>query len=90
MNIVPRLLLQILTYMPKYQLDKIIEKYKWNYKAQELSCWEQHVYLVFAQLAYRESLRDIESCLEAFEYIRYNPSYSYYNRSTIYLDNVIK
>ncbi len=40
MNIVPRLLLQILTYMPKYQLDKIIEKYKWNYKAQELSCWE--------------------------------------------------
>jgi hypothetical protein len=57
---------QILTYMPKYQFDKIIEKFKGNYKAQEFSCWEQYVCMVFAQLTYRESLRDIESCLEAF------------------------
>ena len=57
---------QLLTYMPKYQFDKIIEKYKGNNKAQEFSCWEQYVCMVFAQLTYRESLRDIESCLEAF------------------------
>lgn len=66
MNTGRTLLSQILTYMPKYQFDKIIEKYKGNYKAQEFSCWEQYVCMVFAQLTYRESLRDIESCLEAF------------------------
>ena len=66
MNTGRSLLSQILTYMPKYQFDKIIEKYKGNYKAQEFSCWEQYVCMVFAQLTYRESLRDIESCLEAF------------------------
>jgi hypothetical protein len=66
MNTGRSLLSQILTYMPKYQFDKIIEKFKGNYKAQEFSCWEQYVCMVFAQLTYRESLRDIESCLEAF------------------------
>ena len=66
MNTGRSLLSQILTYIPKYQLDKIIEKYKGNHKAQEFSCWEQYVCMVFAQLTYRESLRDIESCLEAF------------------------
>ena len=66
MNTGRSLLAQILTYMPKYQFDKIIEKYRGNYKAQEFSCWEQYVCMVFAQLTYRESLRDIESCLEAF------------------------
>lgn len=66
MNTGRSLLSQILTYIPKYQFDKIIEKYKGNYKAQEFSCWEQYVCMVFAQLTYRESLRDIESCLEAF------------------------
>ena len=66
MNTGRSLLSQILTYIPKYQLDKIIEKHKGNYKAQEFSCWEQYVCMVFAQLTYRESLRDIESCLEAF------------------------
>ena len=66
MNTGRSLLSQILTYMPKYQFDKIIEKYKGNNKAQEFSCWEQYVCMVFAQLTYRESLRDIESCLEAF------------------------
>jgi hypothetical protein len=66
MNTGRSLLSQILTYMPKYQFDKIIEKFKGNYKAQEFSCWEQYVCMVFAQLTYRESLRDIESCLEAY------------------------
>jgi hypothetical protein len=66
MNTGRSLLSQILTYMPKYQFDKIIEKFKGNYKAQEFSCWEQYVCMVFAQLTYRESLGDIESCLEAF------------------------
>ena len=66
MNTGRSLLSQILTYIPKYQLDKIIENYKGNYKAREFSCWEHYACMVFAQLTYRESLRDIESCLEAY------------------------
>ena len=46
------LLSQILTYMPKYQFDKIIKKYKGSYKvnckAQKFNCWEQYVCMVFA------------------------------------------
>ena len=45
------------------------------------------------ELAKVQSIVTYHKCigqLEAYGYIRYNPSYSYYNRSTIYLDNVIK
>ena len=72
MNTGRSLLSQILTYIPKYQFDKIIEKYKGNYKTQEFSCWEQYVCMVFAQLTYRESLRNIEYCLEAFGHKLYH------------------
>jgi transposase len=66
MNSGKSLLSQVLTFLPKYHFDKLVIKYKGNYKAQEFSCWEQYVCMCFAQLTHRESLRDIESCLEAF------------------------
>lgn len=67
MNIGKTVLTQIVNYIPKYQFDKIVEKYKGNYKAQEFSCWEQFVCMLFAQLTHRESLRDIETCLGTFK-----------------------
>jgi hypothetical protein len=67
MNIGKTVLTQLVNYIPKYQFDKIVEKYKGNYKAQEFSCWEQYICMVFAQLTYRESLRDIETCLATFK-----------------------
>lgn len=60
------LLSQVLTYIPKYQFDKVVDKYDGNYRAKGFSCWEQFVCMVFAQLTYRDSLRDIEACLEAY------------------------
>jgi hypothetical protein len=57
------LLAQVLEFIPKYEFDKIVEKYKGNYRAQEFSCWEQYICMAFAQLTGRESLRDIETCL---------------------------
>ena len=63
MNKGKTLLAQVLDFVPKYEFDKLVEKYKGNYKAQEFSCWEQYVCMVFAQLTQRESLRDIETCL---------------------------
>lgn len=63
MNKGKTLLAQVLDFVPKYEFDKLVEKYQGNYKAQEFSCWEQYVCMVFAQLTQRESLRDIETCL---------------------------
>src|SRR6202161_454612 len=42
-----------------------VERYDGNYKLQSFSCWDQFLSLAFAQLTYRESLRDIEACLRA-------------------------
>lgn len=57
------LLAQVLEFIPKYEFDKLVEKYKGNYRAQDFSCWEQYICMAFAQLTGRESLRDIETCL---------------------------
>jgi len=56
---------QLIDLLPKYEFDKSVRKYKGNVKAQSFSCWEQYLTMCFAQLTYRESLRDIESCLQA-------------------------
>jgi len=63
MNAGKTFLAQVMDFVPKYEFDKLVEKYKGNYKAQEFSCWEQYVCMAFAQLTQRESLRDIETCL---------------------------
>src|ERR1035437_11083216 len=63
MNKGKTLLAQVLEFVPIYEFDKLVEKYQGNYKAQEFSCWEQYVCMVFAQLTQRESLSDIETCL---------------------------
>ncbi len=56
---------QLFDLIPKYQFDKIVNKYKGNHKSQSFSCWEQYIIMSFAQLTYRKSLRDIEACLQA-------------------------
>jgi len=63
MNKGKTLLAQVLDFVLRYEFDKLVEKYRGNYKAQEFSCWEQYICMVFAQLTQRESLRDIETCL---------------------------
>jgi len=56
---------QIMNHLPKHSFRKNVNKYKGNYKVKSFSCWEQLLVMSFAQLTYRESLRDIESCLRA-------------------------
>jgi hypothetical protein len=56
---------QIMSFIPKYEFDKRVIKYKGNYRIRQFSCWDQFLCMSFAQLAYRESLRDIEVCLNA-------------------------
>jgi len=56
---------QIMSHLPKHSFRKYVNKYKGNYKVKSFSCCEQFLVMSFAQLTYRESLRDIESCLRA-------------------------
>lgn len=58
---------QIMSYIPKYSFDSCVKKYRGNYKVQSFTCWEQFLAMTFAQLTYRESLRDIETCLRAMQ-----------------------
>lgn len=56
---------QLMELLPKYEFDKCVNRYRGNYKVQRFRCWEQFLVMSFAQLTYRESLRDIEACLGA-------------------------
>jgi hypothetical protein len=56
---------QILDFLPKYEFDKCVERYQGNHKIQSFPCYAQFLCMAFAQLTYRESLRDIETCLRA-------------------------
>ena len=56
---------QLMDFAPSYAFRRCVERYRGNYKIQRFSCWDQFLTLAFAQLTYRESLRDIEACLRA-------------------------
>jgi len=56
---------QLMNFIPKTYFDKLVLSFKGNYRVRTFSCWDQFLCLSFAQLTYRESLRDIEACLRS-------------------------
>lgn len=54
-----------MSFIPEYEFDKRVIKYKGNYRIRHFSCWDQFLSMSFAQSTYRESLQDIEACLNA-------------------------
>jgi len=56
---------QLMDWLPKYELAKCVKRYRGDFHVRAMSCHEQFMILAFAQLTYRESLRDIETCLRA-------------------------
>ncbi len=56
---------QLMDIFPKYEFDKCVRRYGGNHRVRSLPTYEQFLVLAFAQLTYRESLRDIETCLRA-------------------------
>ncbi len=54
---------QVMEFLPLYEFRKCVARYHGDYKVLSFSCMDQFLCLAFAQLTYRESLRDIESCL---------------------------
>ena len=63
---------QIIDFIPMYEFRKCVSRYKGNYKIKSFSCWDQFLCMAFAQLTYRESLRDIEACMRASQHKLYH------------------
>ena len=56
---------QLLDLAPHNAFRRCVERYGGNRRVRTFTCWDQFLCMAFAQLTYRESLRDIEACLGA-------------------------
>jgi len=56
---------QLMDFVPAHEFRRCVHRYQGNRKVSRFSCWDQFLAMAFAQLTYRESLRDIETCLRA-------------------------
>jgi len=56
---------QVMAFAPWHTFRRLVAKYRGDFNVRRFSCLDQFLCLAFAQLTYRESLRDIESCLRA-------------------------
>jgi len=61
----PLVFTQVMDFMPLKTFQRCVERYRGNFSVKHFTCMDQFRTLAFAQLAYRESLRDIEACLRA-------------------------
>jgi transposase len=58
---------QLFDLIDRYDFDQCVDKHQGNYRIKHFSCWEQLLVMGFAQLSFRESLRDIECCLDSMK-----------------------
>ena len=58
---------QLMEFFPRHDFDKCVRRYRGNYRTRDFSCRDQFLAMAFAQLTYRESLRDIETCLRSVQ-----------------------
>lgn len=58
---------QVLDNLPMHQFRRCVDRYQGNYRVRSFTCFDQYLCMAFAQLTYRESLRDIECCLRAMD-----------------------
>lgn len=58
---------QLMDHVSRFEFQQCVARYQGEYKTSRFSCWDQFLCMAFAQLTYRESLRDIEACLRAVQ-----------------------
>ena len=58
---------QLMDYIPMKRFQRCVNRYRGNYKVKSFSCLDQFLCMAFAQLTFRESLRDIEICLRSMQ-----------------------
>jgi hypothetical protein len=67
MNTGKTIFAQVMDFLPLNEFRKCVKRYQGNYKLKSFSCLDQFLCMAFAQLTYRESLRDIETCLRSMK-----------------------
>jgi hypothetical protein len=65
MNVGRTVFAQLIEHLPHKEFQKCVARYRGDYYLKTFSCWEQYLAMAFAQLTYREGLRDIEVCLRS-------------------------
>ncbi len=58
---------QVIDFVPLHEFRKCVRRYHGNFKVRKFSCLDQFLCMCFAQLTFRESLRDIEACLRSVQ-----------------------
>jgi len=58
---------QLISYLPKRNFRRCVARYDGDHRTRSFTCWDQYLCMAFAQLTWRESLRDIELCLRAMK-----------------------
>jgi len=75
---------QLLDYLPMHEYRKCVARYRGDHRIKTFSCWDQFLCMIFAQLTYRESLRDIVACLRSQSQRLYHMGFrSLVSRSTL-------
>jgi Domain of unknown function (DUF4372) len=64
---------QLMNHLPLHTFRRYVAKYPGRYPTLTFSHLDQFLFMAFAQLTYRESLRDIETCLRAHSATLYHP-----------------
>jgi hypothetical protein len=65
MNSGQSLFSQLIDHVPDHEFRTCVKRYSGNHRVRTFSCWDQFLCMTFAQLTFRESLRDIVACLRA-------------------------
>jgi hypothetical protein len=75
---------QLISFLPDREFRRCVARYGGNRRLREFSCWDQYLTMAFAQLTYRESLRDIEACLRSLQGKLYHMGFcGHVSRSTL-------
>ena len=78
------ILSQLMDFLPRHSFRRCVNRYQGNSRMRSFSCYDQFLSMAFAQLTFRESLRDIECCLGALEEKLYHAGFrGQVSRSTL-------
>jgi hypothetical protein len=79
---------QIMDFLPMHEFRACVDRHQGHYKVQTFSCFDQFLSMAFAQLTFRDSLRDIETCLRSFQAKLYHAGFrGKISRSTLVYAN---
>ena len=75
MNAGQTLFTQLMDFLPTYEFNRCVHRYRGNHRVRQFSCRDQFLCMAFAQLTYRESLRDIQTCLRSMSHKLYHAGF---------------